>query len=210
MRAVLAGVAALALGASAQAAIQVSWEGPPNSEGAQYDGAAGGYVGDTNVSTFTTTGASHGTYAIQVVNDQLVGWRNMMKIYTGGINTELSNGPKKISIDATFVQTNPGDIWWNQLVVCANGQTTPWTQLAAVSFARDGLPHTVSWELPDQPDGQGWLGLHFIWNSGGPGGTTARGNVYLDNLRIEAVPEPTILAGVAISSLGLMIRRRQK
>lgn len=205
-------VAGVALAAAAHGAVMYSWESPPDSQGAQYDSTAGGYADGTNISTFTSIGATDGLNAIQIGNDVPLGWKNLMKIFTDEIRNELSAGPKQVSIDVTVVQVAPGDIHWNQLKPILNSPTGGWDQASVPSIDIGGLgsPHTVTFTVPDQADGQGWMGIHFIWNSGINAGAVAgaTADIYVDNLRISEVPEPTAMAILALAGIPLLRRRR--
>lgn len=207
MRAFVVAAAALGLAACAQAAPLFSFEG--SLDGFVVDGTS------TATLANSTIGATDGSQSLALTDGA---WGQIKTEVSLAVWTEIKANPK-ISFDYTIVYADgaahPGwdqswGGWWGDTTVCINSEAGGWSQPASLNIDRTQGTHTATFDfsgftIPAAPGGWSQVFIQHNW-----GATTPLSTLYIDNVRTSPVPEPTIMAGVAISSLGLMIRKRQK
>jgi hypothetical protein len=106
-----------------------------------------------------------------------------------------------LSFAIKAVTTAPGGAFTTlQLAYGTNGTT--WTTFDTILINQDGSFHIINDSLPNNGtvNGQSTFYLQFCFS----GATNASGHVYVDNIQIAAVPEPSTYIGGLLGLLGVL------
>lgn len=164
-----------------------------------FEGSLDSWQGQDAKISLTTTGATAGTQAILV--DGPGGWHIDAKLDAKALRAALGVKGAKITADVTAFEADMTTTWMQVgMVVNGTGDDSTgannnigWNDLGAQDIARDGLPHTLTWALPDAltakialvDDKISWFELMLISNLDGASAT----KFYIDNIQIVA-PAP--------------------
>ncbi|MEN6425318.1 MAG: LamG domain-containing protein [Phycisphaerales bacterium] len=178
--------------------IQVSYAGETSGVVvSSFEGGPDGWYTDTwtaGTISVGTTGATAGAQALQV--DGPGGWQQLTKVDVKPYLALLATKGVKITVDVTAFEADMTTTWMQVGMVlnCQNNDDNGvnnnlgWNDLGSQDIARDGQPHTLTWELPDTVtakiaganDSIGWFEFLLISNT--DGASTVR--FYVDNVQI--------------------------
>lgn len=157
-----------------------------------------------------TIGVTQGSTSIKVTVDG--GYQNAVNNDSGAFLKAIktcyaTNGSAVIKLDFTAPANAPD--WWFQFAIAFQGDGQGWQQ--SPLLLNDGGPiatRTLSWNATSalNPTGTAnpvWGQILFVTNNG-PAGHI----FYVDNLRVEAVPEPAMIGLCGLSGLVLLRRAR--
>ena len=104
-----------------------------------------------------------------------------------------------LSFAIKAVTTAPGGAFTTlDLAYGTNGTT--WTAFDTIAINQDGSFHIINDSLPTGTAGQSTFFLQFCFS----GATNASGHVYVDNIQVAAVPEPSTYLGGLLGLLGVL------
>ncbi len=155
-----------------------------------------------------TIGVTEGSDSLKVA--AAAGWQQSVYWGSASVVADLIAGAT-LDMDVTIpadAGVAPGDDWADvYLVIQGDGQG--WLSTAA-PIATNGTTETQSWDYhaagATLNPAAAWFEIILIVNSG------AARDVYVDNIRIASVPEPSslLLVGMGgLASLGGLVRRRR-
>jgi hypothetical protein len=189
-KSLLAAVASLALAASAQAAVAVT-----SFETGLFDG-----VGSGVTQAASTTGVTDGGQSVALTLPATY-WLDGAQMYGQRANL-LTAGIGKLELDVTGGAAS-GELWpilncdpnWDQVFPAIQWQPGVTTHMVFDISASIAKINPTGWGA----------NLEFGVNSYNTAQT-----IYIDNVVLTAVPEPTVLVGMGVVSLGLMLRKRSR
>ena len=158
-------------------------------------------AGDGMTLSFSTTGATVGTQALQV--DGPGGWHIDALLDAKSHRAVLANKGVKITADVTAVAADMTTPWMQvEMVINATNNNDAgannnlgWNELGFQDVIRDGQPHTYTWVLPDAltskiagaDDNISWFELALVTNLDGASVT----KFHIDNIQVVGVPSAT-------------------
>jgi len=160
-----------------------------------FEGTLEGWWQDAATLSVSTTGATAGSQAMQV--DAAGDWKLDAKFNAKFVRESLGHRGATITADVTAFEADMTTTWM-QVGMVVNGQNNDdngannnigWQDLGLKDVAREGLPVTVTWELPDAltdkiagvTDDIVWFELCLISNLDG----TSVTKFYIDNIQLS-------------------------
>jgi hypothetical protein len=149
------------------------------------DGFDGWYTDSWTAGTISlgTTGATTGAQAMQI--DAPGGWQQLTKVDVKPHMAVLAGRGVKVTADVTAFEADMTTTWMQvgMVINCQNNDDNGahnnlgWNDLGLQDVPRDGLPHTVTWLVPDAvvdkiaaaDDTIAWFELLLISNVERPG-----------------------------------------
>jgi hypothetical protein len=164
-----------------------------------FEGGLDGWrAGDGMTLTPGATGATVGAQALQV--DGPGGWHIAGLLDAKSQRVALANKGVKITADVTAFEADMTTTWMQVgMVINATNDDSAgannnlgWNDLGSQDLPRDGLPHTLTWVLPDDltakiaaaDDNISWFELALISNVDGASVT----KFYIDNIQVSYEP----------------------
>lgn len=173
--------------------------------------------------SYSSTGVSDGSYSLQiavpapaldVASGNYTIYAQAFKFGADYRNVLMTAPVKKLAIDVTM-PVAPSQSWWWQFQLVLNAQTFGYKGSPTLNANANAIatPTTLVWDysamdfstLPANPTYQEVV---FVINAGGGASFVQAPNVYVDNLRL--IPEPSVIVGLGLASMGLMLRKRSK
>ena len=160
-----------------------------------FEGKLDGWrAGDGMTLSFSTTGATAGTQALQV--DGPGGWHMDALLDAKAHRAALANQGVKITADVTAVAADMTTDWMQvEMVINAQNNNDAgannnvgWNSIGSQDVLRDGQPHTYTWVLPDALTGKiaaaddniSWFELVLVTNLA----ETSVTKFYIDNVQV--------------------------
>lgn len=179
-----------------------------------FEGGLDGWTGQDATISQSTIGATVGTGSMKIAGPS--GWHITSKLDTHSFLSDLK-AATQISMDVTAFDADMTTTWM-QVDMVINGQNNndagannniDWNMLGSKDIARNGLPQTLLWNIPQalqtKLDGVtsniGWLELMIISNNGGQ-----NAQLYVDNIKL--IPEPATMGLLGMGGLALLRRRK--
>jgi len=164
----------------------------------------------------TTPGATDGTKSLQLSGDKPLSYGQLFFSPVSVANTTLLGNSSSISIDVfnNDIGQYGGFQQWTVSINQFGG--IGYQSVDGFSYSQTGATgeKTLTWTIP-AAIANGLLAnptlatsIHFQVGSGGDGVTTR--SMFVDNVRVEAVPEPATLGLAAASGCLAAARRRRK
>lgn len=205
----LAGVVTLAAAGVANAALLSGWNNVPDS----WENEPGGNNAATQLSYSSTIGVTEGTHSLKL--SPLSGFSLLVKNFSAQLNIALldagiNNNAVLLSLDVT-IPAGSFDVGgtYFELNMPRVGSDRPFinTLVNAASVPGNG-PQTLYFVLPAGDRGAANPGFYGIFIGVNTDRAPGLGEVYVDNLRINPIPEPASLGLLSAVGLGLLARRR--
>jgi hypothetical protein len=178
-----------------------------------FEGSINGSAKDATV-TFTnsTDFVTQGTQCAVV--QSVTGWYNSaFAINVNGADIKNSE-TKRLLIDITAPVSSFSGGWGSDVFIVMQGDGFGWT--AGPSQAVSGANKQTftfdysGFNLSGVPENPSWFEVNFMTAFGGPeDGSYVPGPIYVDNMRLEVIPEPATLGLVGLVGAGMLFIRRR-